>query len=148
MKKFDVIIIGAGPAGYAAAMRAVDFKKKVALIEKDKLGGAGIHNGALWSKTLWEISTTASMLRTQGSGLNVHDLDFQMDQINDEVNTALDGRVNQLKHHMDQINTALESDFFEIHPIRPPFSAVGAMLYFLAAISNPLSLINCKISPF
>ena len=38
MKKFDVIVIGAGPAGYAAAMRAVDFKKKVALIEKDKLG--------------------------------------------------------------------------------------------------------------
>ena len=113
MKKFDVIIIGAGPAGYAAAMRAVDFKKKVALIEKDKLGGAGIHNGALWSKTLWEISTTASMLRTQGSGLNVHDLDFQMDQINDEVNTALDGRVNQLQNHMDQINIALESDFFE-----------------------------------
>ncbi|MGY8980894.1 MAG: dihydrolipoyl dehydrogenase family protein [Cytophagales bacterium] len=113
MKKFDVIVIGAGPAGYAAAMRAVDFKKKVALIEKDKLGGAGIHNGALWSKTLWEISTTASMLRTQGSGLNVHDLDFQMDQINDEVNTALDGRVNQLQNHMDQINIALESDFFE-----------------------------------
>ena len=113
MKKFDVIIIGAGPAGYAAAMRAVDFKKKVALIEKDKLGGAGIHNGALWSKTLWEISTTASMLRTQGSGLNVHDLDFQMDQINDEVNTALDGRVNQLQNHMDQVNIALESDFFE-----------------------------------
>ena len=113
MKKFDIIIIGAGPAGYAAAMRAVDFKKKVALIEKDKLGGAGIHNGALWSKTLWEISTTASMLRTQGSGLNVHDLDFQMDQINDEVNTALDGRVNQLQNHMDQINIALESDFFE-----------------------------------
>lgn len=113
MKKFDVIVIGAGPAGYAAAMRAVDFKKKVALIEKDKLGGSGIHNGALWSKTLWEISTTASNLRTQGSGLNVHDLNFQMDQINDEVNTALDGRVNQLQHHMDQINIALESDFFK-----------------------------------
>ena len=113
MKKFDVIVIGAGPAGYAAAMRAVDFKKNVALIEKDKLGGAGIHNGALWSKTLWEISTTASMLRTQGSGLNVHDLNFQMDQINDEVNTALDRRVNQLQHHMDQINIASESDLFE-----------------------------------
>ena len=113
MKKFDVIVIGAGPAGYAAAMRSVDFKKRVALIEKDKLGGAGIHNGALWSKTLWEISTTASMLRTQGSGLNVHDLNFQMNQINDEVNTALRGRVNQLKNHMDQINTALDDDLFE-----------------------------------
>ena len=113
MKKFDVIVIGAGPAGYAAAMRSVDFKKRVALIEKDKLGGAGIHNGALWSKTLWEISTTASMLRAQGSGLNVHDLNFQMCQINDEVNTALHGRVNQLKNHMDQINMTLDNDLFE-----------------------------------
>ena len=113
MKKFDVIVIGAGPAGYAAAMRSVDYKKRVALIEKDKLGGAGIYNGALWSKTLWEISTTASMLRAQGSGLNVHDLNFQMNQINDEVNRALCGRVNQLKNHMDQINTVLDYDLFE-----------------------------------
>ena len=62
MKKYDVIVIGAGPAGYAAAMRAVDFKKKVALIEKKQLGGAGIHHGALWSKTWWELSREAYML--------------------------------------------------------------------------------------
>ena len=56
IRKFDVAIIGGGPAGYAAAMRAVDFDKSVVLIEKDKLGGAGIYNGALTSKTMWELS--------------------------------------------------------------------------------------------
>lgn len=56
MKKFDVIVIGGGPAGYAAAMRAVDYDMKVCLIEKERVGGAGIYNGALSSKTLWEIS--------------------------------------------------------------------------------------------
>ncbi len=56
IEKFDLIVIGAGPAGYAAAMRAIDFGKRVCLIEKDKVGGAGIYNGALSSKTLWEIS--------------------------------------------------------------------------------------------
>ena len=54
MLHFDLCVIGAGPAGYAAAMRAVDFGKRVLLIEKDKLGGAGLHNGALSSKTFWE----------------------------------------------------------------------------------------------
>lgn len=54
MEKYDLVIIGAGPAGYAAAMRAVDLKKKTLLIEKDQLGGAGIANGALSSKTWWE----------------------------------------------------------------------------------------------
>lgn len=56
MDKFDLIVIGAGPAGYAAAMRAIDFGKTVCLIERKRIGGAGIHDGALSSKTLWEIS--------------------------------------------------------------------------------------------
>ena len=56
MDKFDVVIIGGGPAGYAAAMRAIDFGKKVCLIEKSRIGGAGLYDGALTSKTLWELS--------------------------------------------------------------------------------------------
>jgi len=46
MEKYDLCVIGAGPSGYAAAMRAIDFGKKVVLIEKDKIGGAGLYNGA------------------------------------------------------------------------------------------------------
>ena len=56
MEKFDLCILGGGPAGYAAAMRAIDLGKKVILVEKDKVGGAGVYNGALSSKTLWELS--------------------------------------------------------------------------------------------
>jgi dihydrolipoamide dehydrogenase len=56
MEKFDLIVLGGGPAGYAAAMRGIDFNKKVCLIEKDKVGGAGVYNGALSSKTLWELA--------------------------------------------------------------------------------------------
>ncbi len=54
--KYDVCIIGAGPAGYAAAMRALDLNKSVVLVEKDKIGGAGLYNGAISSKTFWELS--------------------------------------------------------------------------------------------
>lgn len=56
MEKYDIIVIGGGPAGYAAAMRAIDFGKKVCLIEKKRVGGAGVYDGALSSKTMWEIS--------------------------------------------------------------------------------------------
>lgn len=62
MDKFDLIVIGGGPAGYAAAMRAIDFGKRVCLIEKDKVGGAGVYNGALSSKTLWEIAHKVSSI--------------------------------------------------------------------------------------
>ncbi|MFD1550860.1 pyridine nucleotide-disulfide oxidoreductase [Putridiphycobacter roseus] len=54
--EFDLIVLGGGPAGYAAAMRTIDFGKKVCLIEKSRIGGAGIYHGALSSKTLWELS--------------------------------------------------------------------------------------------
>ena len=56
LSEFDVCIIGAGPAGIAAAMRAWDFGKQVCIVEKGPLGGSGVHNGALSSKTLWELS--------------------------------------------------------------------------------------------
>lgn len=56
MERYDLCILGAGPAGFAAAMRAHDLGKTVLLVERDRPGGAGIHHGALSSKTLWEIA--------------------------------------------------------------------------------------------
>ena len=47
MEKFDLIVIGGGPAGYAAAMRGIDFGIKVCLIEKNKVGGAGVYDGII-----------------------------------------------------------------------------------------------------
>jgi hypothetical protein len=55
-ENFDVCVIGCGPAGFAATMRAFDLKKRVCVIEKGKVGGTGLHNGALSSKALWEVS--------------------------------------------------------------------------------------------
>ena len=80
MERYDVCIIGAGPSGYAAAMRALDFGKKVLLIEKDKVGGAGLYNGALSSKTLWELSKDISHVRTKVpkySSSSSFELDYQ-----------------------------------------------------------------------
>ena len=57
MNKFDLIVIGSGPAGEKAAVKAAYFGFQVALIEKEKkLGGAGVNTGTLPSKTLKETS--------------------------------------------------------------------------------------------
>jgi dihydrolipoamide dehydrogenase len=70
MQTFDLCVIGGGPAGYAAAMRAVDLGRSVLLVERERIGGTGIYNGALASKTLWEIaqrvSSTNELMRTRG----------------------------------------------------------------------------------
>lgn len=57
MEKYDLIVIGSGPAGEKAAVKAAYFGYKVALIEKEeKFGGAGAITGTLPSKTLKETS--------------------------------------------------------------------------------------------
>jgi len=56
---FDVAVIGSGPGGYAAAFRAADLDKHVALIEKDDvLGGVCLNRGCIPSKALLHISQT------------------------------------------------------------------------------------------
>ncbi len=104
MKKYDVCVIGAGPAGYAAAMRAVDFHKSVLLIEKKQLGGAGIHHGALWSKTWWELSREAASIRKHYKTLSTQNNLFDFLTIKAEVKEAVNERMEQLEHHMQNIN--------------------------------------------
>lgn len=53
---WDLCVLGAGPGGYAAAMRAHDLGKRVVVVERGQCGGAGIHAGALSSKTMWHLS--------------------------------------------------------------------------------------------
>jgi dihydrolipoamide dehydrogenase len=53
---WDLCVVGAGPGGYAAAMRAHDLGKRVVIVERGQVGGAGIHAGALSSKTMWHLS--------------------------------------------------------------------------------------------
>lgn len=60
MEQFDVVVIGGGPGGYPAAIKAAQLGKKVALIESDALGGTCLNRGCIPSKTL---IASAKMLR-------------------------------------------------------------------------------------
>ena len=56
-KQWDLVVIGAGPGGYAAAFRASDLGKKVLLVDRDKaLGGVCLNRGCIPSKALLHIS--------------------------------------------------------------------------------------------
>ena len=57
MEKYELVVIGSGPAGEKAAVKAAYFGHRVALIEKEaRLGGAGVNTGTLPSKTLKETA--------------------------------------------------------------------------------------------
>ncbi len=74
-EEYDVVIIGAGPGGYVAAIRAAQLGFKVACIDKNKdLGGTCLNVGCIPSKTLLHASELYSNLMNHGKELG---LDFQ-----------------------------------------------------------------------
>ncbi len=103
MEKYDLCVIGGGPSGYAAAMRAVDFGKTVLLVERDRLGGAGIYDGALSSKTFWEISKEFASFskKMRHYGLSEPNVNFR--NVLQEVNDAVFERSDQLNQHLQKI---------------------------------------------
>lgn len=52
MKKFDVVVIGSGPGGYIAAIRASQLGKKTAIVEADKMGGVCLNKGCIPTKAV------------------------------------------------------------------------------------------------
>ncbi|MFN8397133.1 MAG: NAD(P)/FAD-dependent oxidoreductase [Bacteroidia bacterium] len=100
MKRFDLAIIGAGPAGYAAAMRALDFGKRVLLVERDRIGGAGIHNGALSSKTFWEVAQEVARWRIQNREFDLPEADVSWADVVAQVDAAVNTRTEQLERHI------------------------------------------------
>lgn len=58
-QKFDIVILGGGSGGYAAALRATQLGKSVALVEKDKLGGTCLHRGCVPTKALLHVGEIA-----------------------------------------------------------------------------------------
>ena len=80
-KKYDLIVIGAGPGGYVAAIRAAQLGKNVACIEQEPLlGGTCLRVGCIPSKALLESSHRFDELkyRTKEYGLVVGDISFDL----------------------------------------------------------------------
>ena len=76
MANYDVIVIGAGPAGYVAAIRAAQLGQKVAIVDKEFLGGICLNVGCIPSKSLLKNAEVAHTLRERGKefGFSFNDL--------------------------------------------------------------------------
>lgn len=64
---FDVLILGAGSAGYACALRAAQLGLTVGLIERDEVGGTCLHQGCVPTKAVLHAAEVADVVREAGS---------------------------------------------------------------------------------
>jgi len=90
---FDVVILGGGSGGYAAALRSAQLGKTVALVERDKLGGTCLHRGCIPTKALLHSAEVADVTKDAAAyGINATFESIDMTA----VNKYRDGIVDKL----------------------------------------------------
>ena len=102
MENFDLVILGGGSGGYAAALRAAQLGKTVALVERDKLGGTCLHRGCIPTKALLHSAEVADVARESDSygvnaefqGIDMPAVNRYRDSIVDKLFKGLTGLVN------------------------------------------------------
>jgi dihydrolipoamide dehydrogenase len=88
---FDVVILGGGSGGYAAALRSAQLGKSVALIEKDKLGGTCLHRGCIPTKALLHSAEIADNVKDASHyGVNATFGSIDMPAVNSYRDTIID----------------------------------------------------------
>ncbi|MBN2068509.1 MAG: dihydrolipoyl dehydrogenase [Opitutales bacterium] len=81
-KAYDLVVIGGGPAGYAAAIRAGQLGKKVACVEMERAGGTCLNWGCIPSKALLKAAEAyRTILGAEKLGISVKDVSFDFEQI-------------------------------------------------------------------
>ena len=101
LKHYEIVVIGAGPGGYAAAFRAADLGKRVLLIDRDnELGGVCLNRGCIPSKALLHISKVMSEAEHLSKmGVTYSKPAIDIDQVRAHINkivSQLNGGIAQM----------------------------------------------------
>ncbi len=91
MEKFNLIIIGAGPGGYVAAIKAAQLGLKVALVEKDKVGGCCLHRGCIPTKSLLHSAHLYQLCKkSQEYGIRLDNVSLDFSLFHKRKNTVVE----------------------------------------------------------
>lgn len=109
-EEYDLVILGAGTGGYVAAIRAAQHGMKVAVVEKEKLGGTCLHKGCIPSKALLrsaEVFQTAK--HSEQFGVMTADVSLDFSKVQERKNSI----VNQLHLGVQHLMKKGKIDVFE-----------------------------------
>lgn len=148
IKSFDIVVIGSGPGGYVAAIRAAQLGFKTACIEKEKsLGGTCLNVGCIPSKTLLHTSELFSWIKYHSNEVGIStqstEIDFpkMMARKSDVVHGLTNGiaflfKKNKVEHIAGTASFTTPTQI----KIAPSGETIEAKYFILATGSEPISL--------
>ena len=81
-KQYDIVVLGGGPGGYVAAIRASQLNKKVAIIESNHLGGICLNWGCIPTKSLLKNAEVLDLIKNSNQyGINIKEYSVEWDKI-------------------------------------------------------------------
>jgi dihydrolipoamide dehydrogenase len=103
--RYDIVVLGGGSGGYACALRAAEMGKRVALIEKDKVGGTCLHRGCIPTKALLHAAEIADQakeseafgVRSSFEGIDVPGVHSYKDKVVDRLWKGLQSTIASRK---------------------------------------------------
>ena len=118
---FDVVVVGGGPAGYAAALYGAAAGLNIALVEKSKLGGTCLHVGCIPAKELLETATvyrTVQHAADFGVNASAPTIDFSVTQVRKQgvIDNLVKGLAGLLKHRKVTVFDGIGSVFSTAGP--------------------------------
>ena len=125
---FDLVILGSGSGGYAAALRSAQLGMSVALIERDKLGGTCLHRGCIPTKALLHSAEVADVTKEAAQfGVNATFQSIDMTQVNKYRDSIVDKLYKGLTGLVGSKNITFVTG--EGHLSGPKTVTVGAETY-------------------
>ncbi|GAP12083.1 dihydrolipoamide dehydrogenase [Bellilinea caldifistulae] len=110
MSDYDVIVIGAGPGGYVAAIRAAQLGLKTAVVEKEFLGGVCLNVGCIPSKSLLRNAELAHILRERTA-----EFGFSFDNLKLDYAVAVDRSRKVSKRLVQGVGFLMKKNKIDVH---------------------------------
>ena len=138
----DVVVVGAGPAGMAAALSAAACGRRVTLVSDGQLLGDGLQ-GAYKSKAMWELARDRMTARRQGFGYAPAAAAVRFDEIHEQLECGVAELCEMYAHYLDVNHVELilaRARFLDPHTIEAGRARIEADAFIVATGARPRGL--------
>lgn len=109
-EQYDLVVLGGGPGGYVSAIRAAQYGMRVAVVEKEEVGGVCLHKGCIPTKSmLHSASLYQHMKKSQSFGIKAERVELDYPLVHDRKNRI----INQLQKGVEYLLKKNKVDLYQ-----------------------------------